>query len=260
MVGTGIDVVKCETNDLYVPANSEIVLEGTLSVTETGDEGPFGEMHGYVFPGDVKQCPRYKVDAVTHRNDAILPISPAGRLTDETHTLIGTLNAAEILQLLRENDFPVNEVMVPYESQVTWAAIQIDTEKLRALKTNSKDFSKKVGDLIFNHKCGSTIHRLVLVGPDINVFDFKDVIWAFTTRCRPSMDETFYEDVPGFPLIPYMSHGSGPKTRGGKVVSDALLPIEYTSGPDWVVADFAHEYPKELVDKVNANWKTLGYE
>lgn len=46
MAGSPLDVVKCETNDLYVPANAEIVLEGTLSITETGPEGPFGKMHG----------------------------------------------------------------------------------------------------------------------------------------------------------------------------------------------------------------------
>lgn len=58
MTGTALDVVKCETNDLLVPANSEIVFEGTLSVSETAPEGPFGEMHGYVFPGDAHACPK----------------------------------------------------------------------------------------------------------------------------------------------------------------------------------------------------------
>lgn len=46
LVGAPIEVVKCETNDLYVPANSEIVFEGSISATETVNEGPFGEMHG----------------------------------------------------------------------------------------------------------------------------------------------------------------------------------------------------------------------
>jgi len=58
LTGHAIDVVKCETNDLLVPANSEIVFEGTLSVTETAPEGPFGEMHGYVFPGDSHPSPK----------------------------------------------------------------------------------------------------------------------------------------------------------------------------------------------------------
>ena len=48
MVGKPIELVKCDTNGLYVPATSEIVFEGTLSITETGEEGPFGEMHGFV--------------------------------------------------------------------------------------------------------------------------------------------------------------------------------------------------------------------
>lgn len=58
MTGTPLDVVKCETNDLLVPANSEIVFEGTLSTTDYAPEGPFGEMHGYVFPGDSHMCPK----------------------------------------------------------------------------------------------------------------------------------------------------------------------------------------------------------
>lgn len=58
MTGTPLDVVKCETNNLYVPATSEIVFEGTLSTSETAPEGPFGEMHGYVFPGDAHMCPK----------------------------------------------------------------------------------------------------------------------------------------------------------------------------------------------------------
>lgn len=58
MTGTPLHVVKCETNDLYVPANAEIVMEGTLSTSECGAEGPFGEMHGYVFPSDSHLCPK----------------------------------------------------------------------------------------------------------------------------------------------------------------------------------------------------------
>lgn len=59
MTETALDVVKCETNNLYIPATSEIVLEGTLSISETAPEGPFGEMHGYVFPGDTHPWPVY---------------------------------------------------------------------------------------------------------------------------------------------------------------------------------------------------------
>lgn len=84
LAGHALDVVQCETNGLYVPANSEIVMEGSCSISEKAAEGPFGEMHGYVFPATPMDEPVYKVDMITHRKDAILPVSNCGRLTDET--------------------------------------------------------------------------------------------------------------------------------------------------------------------------------
>jgi UbiD family decarboxylase len=173
--------------------------------------------------------------------------------------MIGSLAAAEIRKICQLEGLPVTDAFAPFESQVTWVALRIDTEKLRAMKTNSKDFSKRIGDLVFNHKAGYTIHRLVLVGDDIDVYDGKDVMWAFSTRCRPNLDETFFEDVRGFPLVPYMSHGNGSATMGGKVVSDALMPSEYTTGRDWVAADFESSYPEEVKTKIRANWESMGF-
>lgn len=259
MTGRPLELVKCDTNDLLVPANAEIVLEGTLSITETADEGPFGEMHGYIFPGDSHKCPVYKVNKITYRTNPILPMSSCGRLTDETHTMIGSLAAAEIGKICKQADLPIVDAFAPFESQVTWVALKVDTARVRKEKIQAKELQKKVGDVVFNHKAGYTIHRLVLVGDDIDVYNFKDVIWAFSTRCRPGTDETFFEDVRGFPLIPYMSHGTSSATKGGKVVSDALLPSEYTTGADFVAADFEHSYPEEVKSKVLTNWKNYGF-
>jgi UbiD family decarboxylase len=84
MTDAALNVVKCDTNNVYVPANSKIVFEGTLSICETSLEGPFGGMHCYVFPGDSHPCPKYAVEKITYRNGAILPMSACGWLTDET--------------------------------------------------------------------------------------------------------------------------------------------------------------------------------
>ncbi|KAJ5972708.1 uncharacterized protein N7479_002626 [Penicillium vulpinum] len=259
MTGSALDLVKCDTNDLFVPATSEIVFEGTLSITEEGSEGPFGEMHGYIFPGESHVGPKYKVNRITYRNNAIMPISSCGRLTDETQTMIGPLASAEIRKICQQAGLPVTDAFTPFESQVTWLALRIDTAKLREMKTTTKEFSKKVGDLVFNCKAGGTTHRIVLCGDDIDVYNGKDVMWAFSTRCRPGLDETFFEDVRGFPLIPYMSHGNGSPVKGGKVVSDALLPCEYTIGKDWEAADFESSYPEEIKQKVLANWTKMGF-
>ncbi|PHH61473.1 hypothetical protein CDD81_320 [Ophiocordyceps australis] len=84
LAGSALEVVKCDTNELFVPANSEIIFEGHCSVTEKAPEGPFGEMHGYVFPGHAHDQPVFTVNAITHRKDAILPVSCCGRIADET--------------------------------------------------------------------------------------------------------------------------------------------------------------------------------
>jgi UbiD family decarboxylase len=82
--GEALKLVKCDTNDLYVPANAEIVSEGTISTTEQVAEGPYSEIHGVNFPGDSRMMPLFKVNKITYRNNAILPLSATRRLTDET--------------------------------------------------------------------------------------------------------------------------------------------------------------------------------
>ncbi|KAJ5475119.1 3-octaprenyl-4-hydroxybenzoate carboxy-lyase [Penicillium diatomitis] len=89
----------------YVGAMTERALElvknrlqdgGTLFLTEIDGEGPFGEMNGYVFPGDTHPWRVYTVNKITYRHDLILPISACGSLTNETHIMIGALAAAAI--------------------------------------------------------------------------------------------------------------------------------------------------------------------
>ncbi|KAF5723822.1 3-octaprenyl-4-hydroxybenzoate carboxy-lyase [Fusarium mundagurra] len=260
VTGRPLELVKCDTNDLYVPANTEIVFEGTISTTEDVDEGPYGEMHGYVFPGVKRKFPLYTVNKITYRNNAILPLSATGRLTDETHTLCGPLVAAEIGKLCQNAGLPITDAFCTFESMTTWVALKVDTLKLSQLKWTPKDFQKKVGDVVFHEKPGLTIHRLVLVGEDIDIYEGADVMWAFSTRCRPYDDETFFHDVRGFPLIPYMGHGSGSPVQGGKVVSDALMPSEYSTGKgDWQTADFKNSYPDEIKDRVLRKWTSLGF-
>lgn len=174
--------------------------------------------------------------------------------------MIGTLAAAEIRQLCQDAGLPITDAFAPFTGQATWVALKVDTERLRAMKTNGKAFAKRVGDVVFTQKPGFTIHRLILVGDDIDVYDDKDVMWAFTTRCRPGTDEVFFDDVLGFLLIPYMSHGNAEAVKGGKVVSDALLTAEYTTGKDWEAADFKSSYPKKIQDKVLNNWERLGFK
>ncbi|KAH8806044.1 UbiD decarboxylyase family [Xylogone sp. PMI_703] len=259
ITGTALEVLKCETNDLMVPANAEIVLEGTISITEKGDEGPFGEIHGYTFIEAPRKMPLCNVKAITYRNEAILPICVPGRPVDETHTLAGAFCGAEIRYRLQDAGLPVKEVFTPYETQTLWAAVQIDGAKLRAMKTTPKDLCENIGRVIFSDRSGMFEHHILVVSDDIDIYDFKDVMWAYTTRCRPGVDDYYFHNTLGFALVPYQSQGEGPPDVATKIVSNCLLPVEYTSGPNWETGDFERGFPEELKQKVLSNWSKFGF-
>lgn len=143
----------------------------------------------------------------------------------------------------------------------TWLTLQIDTEKLRALETNPKDFVNRIGKILFNHKSCMLINKIILVGDHVNVYEFRDVLWALATRCRPGRDEYVFEDVPGFPMTPYMSHGGhGPPTKGGKAICDALMPAEYTTGCQFHEVSFEKSYPKHVRERIENNWQQWGFK
>lgn len=87
LAGKPLDMVKCELSDLLVPANSEIIIEGTFSLKDKALEGPFEDYIGMHFEGEAGNQPLFTVNAITHRDDAILPVSVPGRLTDESVSL-----------------------------------------------------------------------------------------------------------------------------------------------------------------------------
>ncbi|KAF5537679.1 3-octaprenyl-4-hydroxybenzoate carboxy-lyase [Fusarium phyllophilum] len=259
LVGKPLDLVKCELNNLLVPANSEIVFEGTLSLTDKAYEGPFEDYMGVIFEGDRRMQPLFTVDAITYRNDAIMPVSVPGRITDESHTT-AALASAELLELLQREGLPIKEANCPLETYATWCALQVDTEQLGDMKTGSAELCKRIGDLAFRNKSCMLVNRIILVGDDVDVFEWNDVMWALVTRCRPGKDETLFEEVRGHPITPYMSHGPhGNPTQGGKVISDCLMPIEYQGKTNFRECSFNKSYPEDVKNKVREGWKDMGF-
>ncbi|EUC42265.1 hypothetical protein COCMIDRAFT_29078 [Bipolaris oryzae ATCC 44560] len=255
MLGRPLDLVKCQTNDLLVPANSEIVLEGTLSTTKMGDEGPFGDYLAHQFDDERRPGSLLKVDAITYRDDAILPISVPGRIVDESHTT-ASLASAEMVTLCQSHSLPIIDAYCPLETMGTWCALQVSLPQLALLKTDAESFSRQIGNLIFSSKASMLINRVFLIGDDIDVYNFKDIIWAVSTRARPGLDDFPFEDVRGLPIMPYMSHGRGDRKRGGKMVTNCLLPAEYEGSRNWIPVDFESSYPEEVKKKVREIWKT----
>jgi UbiD family decarboxylase len=173
--------------------------------------------------------------------------------------MIGRLAAAEIRQLVQDNGLLVKEAFTPYESQATWAEIQ-DRKALRAIKEIPPISATRLATFFFSHKYGMQIHRLFVVGDDIDPFNFKDVILAHASSCRPTIDEFRFEDVDSYPLVPYMSHGPGTKLTGRKVIGNCLLPQQYEMEQNWVTCDFDNGYLEDVKKKVLSRWEKFGLE
>ncbi|MGH7907781.1 MAG: UbiD family decarboxylase, partial [Candidatus Binataceae bacterium] len=109
-----VELVKCKTVDLYVPADAEIVLEGRIDPEELLDEGPFGEYPGYIVAGVVKR-PVFRLSAVTYRDDPILPATCLGVPLDD-EIPYGLYLAANMKEQLRGKGIPVARVAVPAEA------------------------------------------------------------------------------------------------------------------------------------------------
>ncbi|OQE34617.1 hypothetical protein PENCOP_c016G02573 [Penicillium coprophilum] len=261
LIGKPLDVIKCETNDLRVPVNAEIVMEGFASISETALEGPMMEYHGLVYPGRTQKCPIFKVNAITYREDPILPICITGRASEESHTVWGVMVAAEVLSICQSAGLPVQMVWSPFESHVHWFAIQVDRKRLRELNTNMDEFSTKLGHVVFGSKPGWYIPKVFLVGDDIDPTDLRDLIWAEATRCEPGTSEFLFDEYGNIPLIPYVAHGKKPGRNNNKVIKCCMLPCEFVDEElPWKVGSFKGSYPVDVQKKVETGWTKYGFD
>ncbi|MFL9989498.1 UbiD family decarboxylase [Paraburkholderia sediminicola] len=258
LLGEAVDVVKCETNDLWVPANAEIVLEGEISMTEQALEGPMGEYHGYQHRQGRPQ-PVFQVNAVTFRNKPILPICVAGLPPEENHTIWGTMISAQIREDLESAGLPIDMAWCPYEAATCWAVISVDTAGLANMNTNAKDFADRVADVFFRSHAGYLIPKLLIVGNDVDITDVDAVVWALATRSHPKHDHFAYPDLPGFPMVPYLNSDDIARGSGGNVIINCLFPEQFKGEIRAGTASFEHSYPEALKRQVLENWTRYGF-
>ena len=190
--GRPVDVVRCETVDLEVPATAEIVVEGFLSHRETVEEGPMGEYAGYLWPGPGMQRPVYHVTAITHRHEPILPIVVAGEPVEEDHTAQGIPSAAELLVELREAGLPVTLAWVTLESANHWLVVTVPQAWRSLSGLDAPTLCRRIGTHVFERsKFGAVIPKIIVVNDDIDATNTKEVVWAFATRCHPVAGDPF---------------------------------------------------------------------
>lgn len=204
--GEPLELVKCETVDLLVPAFSEIVLEGTMVPNVRELEGPFGELMGYY--GAQAPHPIIKIDCVTHRDNPLYQIAFPCR---EEHLSNGLIREVELYNQLNNHVKAVDVNVTEGGGYRFDAFVSIDKQ------FDGDGKSAIIAALGSNRD----LKQVVVVDPDVDLFDVQDIEWAIATRVQAEEDIVIIPKALGSGLEP--SHS----VRGvtDKIGVDATKPI-----------------------------------
>ena len=217
--GEAIEVVRGKHTGLPFPANAEIVIEGWIDPEERHDEGPYGEFHGYYGWGD-GQTPVIRVAAIYHRNDPILLGCPQGKPPHEDNRFLAYLRAAQVEDQLQGAGVPkITGVWCPPVAAERFLTIVAVDQSYAGHATQALMVAGQTGAAAY-------IARLVVVvDPDIDIYNMDDVLWAIMTRCDPDRDITIIKRAWSGPLDPAIH----PDERGfnSRLLIDATKPWEW---------------------------------
>ncbi|WP_210271408.1 UbiD family decarboxylase [Rhizobium sp. RM] len=249
-----IEVVKALTNDLELPANSEVVIEGHVSLTRDCPEGPYGEYSGYLGTHSSLQ-PTFHVEAISYRDDPIWPLVVAGRPTDESHTIWAMGMAADATALLRAAGLPVTCTWAPEESAVHWFVVVVPNDWRDVLPdTSTEEFARRVGEILFKADSLVFLPKIYLVDDDIDPTKLSDVVWAIATRVHPSRRQVVFSDARVVSLAHCYEDDEYESGKGPKIVFDTLQPA--IGKGRLRHASFDQAYPEDVRKRVLANWPT----
>ena len=240
--GSKTEVAKCLTSDLQVPASAEIVLEGFLYPGETAPEGPFGDHTGYY--NEVDEFPVFTIERVTQRVDPIYHSTYTGRPPDEPAVLGVALNEGFVPILQMQFPEIVDFYLPPEGCSYRLAVV--------SMKKQYPGHAKRVMFGVWGFLRQFMYTKFVIVvDDDVDARDWKDVIWAITTRMDPARDMTLIDNTP----IDYLDFASPVSGLGSKAGFDATNKWPGETNREWGKTIAMTEAVKRRVDEM---WGSLG--
>ena len=240
--GQKVELVRAKTVPLDVPAEAEIVIEGHVSLDDYQDEGPYGDHTGYY--NAVEPFPVFTVSAITMRRDPIYLSTYTGRPPDEPSILGEALNEVFIPLLVQQFPEIVDFWLPPEGCSYRIAVVSI--------KKAYAGHAKRVMMAVWSYLRQFMYTKwVIVVDDDIDARDWKDVMWAVSTRMDPARDITIVENTP----IDYLDFASPEPGLGAKIGLDATTKIGPETGRAWGTRI---QMADEIVERVTGKWDTYG--
>lgn len=228
-------------HDLYVPAHAEIILEGYLYPKEEKEEGPFGDHTGYY--NSVEKFPVFTIEKITERYNPIYHSTYMGRPMDEPAVLASALN--EIVIPLVQKQYPevVDFYLPPEACSYRFAIVTIR----KRYPGHAKRIMMGIWSFLnqFNY-----IKFIIITDSDIDARNWKDVIWAMSTRMDPARDTVILENTP----IDYLDFASPVPNLGGKIGFDATHKVGSETSRTWGIPITMDDNTKKRIDEI---WQYL---
>lgn len=238
-----VEMIKCETVDVEVPAHSEIVLEGYVMIDELRREGPFGDHTGYYSLAD--DYPVFHITCITHRKDPIYPATIVGKPPMED-CFLAKATERIFLPVLQMNLPEIIDLNLPLEGVFHNCAVV-------SIKKTYPQQAKKVMHAIWGMGQMMFTKMVIVVDEHVNVQDMNEVWWRVYNNIDARRDIVMVDGP-----LDVLDHSSPMPNWGTKVGIDATKA--------WAAEGYTREWPdeiemsaeiKEMVDK---KWKGLGLE
>jgi 2,5-furandicarboxylate decarboxylase 1 len=224
LFGEPLELVKCETSDVLVPAHAELVIEAEILPAARTPEGPFGEFTGYSL-GE-RQREVVQVKAITHRAGAMFQDITVAHLD---HMLLSTIPMeANLYRAVRAMVPSVKAVRVPGPF-----TCYVSIEQRLPGQAKNAILSVLGADLYMK--------RVVVVDHDVDIFDDRQVTWALATRCQPDRDITVITNARGSDLDPSAKE-DGYSAKWG---------VDATAKPSLAAYTPRHRVPADVWQRTN---------
>jgi len=224
LLGEALELVRCETSDVLVPARAELILEGEILPHERTAEGPFGEFTGYSL-GE-RQREVLKVRAITYRRDAIFQDITVGHLD---HLMLSTTP-------IEANLYRAVRAMVP-----TVKAVRVPAPFTCYVSIEQRISGQGKNAILAVLGADLYMKRVVVVDHDVDVFNDRQVNWAIATRCQPDRDIMIVTNARGSDLDP-STREDGNTAKWG---------IDATAKPSLDSFTPRHRVPKDVFERLD---------
>jgi 4-hydroxy-3-polyprenylbenzoate decarboxylase len=240
--GAKVELVDCKTVPLKVPAESEIVIEGHVALDSYGDEGPYGDHTGYY--NSVETFPVFTVSAITMRRNPIYLSTFTGRPPDEPSILGEALNEVFVPLLIQQFPEIVDFWLPPEGCSYRIAVVSMK----KAYPGHAKRVMMGIWSFLRQFMYTKWV---IVVDDDIDVRNWKDVMWAISTRMDPARDITLVEGTP----IDYLDFASPDSGLGSKIGLDATNKLPPETRREW---GRKIRMSDEVIEAVTKKWPSLG--